>query len=88
MNQIIYYFVSYTDFLGRNGQHYIGLSISFIDDWKLWAVCLSIKPIFNSHTSENIKMDVIKVLDSFKIVPQCYVADNAANQVNIRKVTI
>jgi hypothetical protein len=58
-------------FKGKNGVH-----------WKLWAVALSIKRITRAHTAANIKEEVVKVLDSFGIVPQCYVADNASNQVH------
>lgn len=61
--------------------HYVGVSVSFIEDWKLWAVALSIKRITNAHTAVNIKEEVVKALDSYGIIPQCYVADNASNQV-------
>ena|SRR3990167_8901368 len=68
-------------FKGRNGVHYVGVSVSFIDNWKLWAVALSVKRITKAHTAINIKDEVVKVLDFYGIVPQCYVADNASNQV-------
>lgn len=41
----------------RCGRHYVGLSITFIDnDWKMWAITLAVKPFPESHTSENIKV--------------------------------
>lgn len=61
--------------------HYVGVSVSFIDNWTLWAVSLSIQPITKAHTAVNIKDEVTRVLDSFDIIPQCFVADNASNQV-------
>lgn len=61
--------------------HYVGVSVSFIEQWKLWAVALSIKRITKAHTAVNIKEEVVKVLESYGIIPQCYVADNASNQV-------
>jgi hypothetical protein len=52
-----------------------------MQDWKIWPVSLSIKPITISHTAENIKSEVTEVLGYYNIVPQCFVADNASNQV-------
>jgi hypothetical protein len=47
----------------------------------MWAVTLAVKRISTSHSAENIKEMVTKVLEKFSINPQCYVADNASNQV-------
>lgn len=64
------------------GDHYVGIVVSFIDDgWRMWAVTLAVKHIRVAHTSDNIKSLVTDVLDEFHIIPQCFVADNTANQV-------
>lgn len=64
------------------GDHYVGIVAHFIsEEWECWAVTLGVKPIRVAHTSENIKSLVTEVLNEFHIVPQCYVADNCANQV-------
>lgn len=56
--------------------------MTFIDkNWKMWAVTLAVKRISTSHSAENIKNMVTQVLEEFSINPQCYVADNASNQV-------
>jgi hypothetical protein len=65
-----------------NHQHYLGVAVTFIDeDWRMWAVTLFVKRIESSHTAFNIKEMVISELIKLNINPQCYVADNAANQV-------
>lgn len=64
------------------GDHYVGIVVSFIDtDWQMWAVTIAVKPIRVSHTSENVKVLVTEVMNDYHIIPQCFVADNAANQV-------
>lgn len=64
------------------GHHYVGIVVSFIDtDWQMWAVTIAVKPVLVSHTSENIKNFVTDVLNEYHIIPQCFVADNTANQV-------
>jgi hypothetical protein len=66
----------------RNRQHYLGVAVAFIDDnWKTWAVTLFVKQIVSTHTSQNIKTMVVTELEKLHINPQCYVADNASNQV-------
>lgn len=64
------------------GDHYVGIVVNFIDDeWNSWAITLAVRPLTVSHTAENVKSIVTDVLAEFAINPQCYVADNAANQV-------
>lgn len=64
------------------GEHYLGVTVSFIDeDWTMRAIALAVRPVLVSHTSSNIKDLTTSVLQEFGIVPQCYVADNASNQV-------
>ena len=66
----------------RNRRHYLGVAVTFIDkQWKMWAVTLFVKQIDSSHTSLNIKTMVVNELEKLHINPQCYVADNASNQV-------
>lgn len=44
-------------------------------------VTLAVRRIKDAHTSVNIRTLVTDVLDEFRLIPQCYVADNTANQV-------
>ena len=66
----------------RAGDHYLGIVVLFItDDWKLLNTCLAVKQIKATHTAVRIQEMTTAVLDSYKIVPKCFVADNASNQV-------
>lgn len=67
---------------GRNGQHYLGISVLWItQDWRMLSAALAIKAFSVNHTAANIVEVTIGVLEDFGIQPVCFVADNASNQV-------
>ena len=66
----------------KAGDHYLGIVVLFItEDWQLMSSCLGVKRIKETHTAAHIKEMTVAVLTSFNIVPKCFVADNASNQV-------
>lgn len=66
----------------RAGDHYLGVVVLFItEDWRLMNVCLSVKHITDRHTARLIYEMTTEVLDNFGILPKCFCADNASNQV-------
>lgn len=66
----------------RAGQHYLGVVVTFITlDWKMQSVCLGMIHVEERHTAENITALTQNILKKYNIIPFCYVADNATNQV-------
>jgi len=66
----------------RVGDHFLGICTNFItEDWKMMNLCLAVKQITRRHTADIIRESTVEVLDNYGIVPKCFVADNASNQV-------
>lgn len=85
------YFVSFPDTISaccldlwksRASTHFLGVILNFItEDWKMHNVALSLLAVTERHTADIIKEMTTRVLDDFGVVPSCFVADSASNQV-------
>ena len=85
------FFVSFPDTIvaccldlwkSRASEHFLGVIINFItDDWKMHSAALALLKVTERHTAQNIKDMTTDVLSKYEVVPSCYIADNASNQV-------
>lgn len=75
------------DLATRRDRHFLGVSVQFIDDWRVAVRHIGVMPVYSSQTAVQIKEEVMYLLCDFEIKKDMIYSVTTDNGANVLKAT-